>query len=272
MSNEAPKVCHMNDVAQHYLDTYLRGGEVDGGWKFAKALQQTQLDYSDGSLGRLDRLLASIRERAKPSREVLQESVSGRNFCSLISYYVIEVVRHRTGAHIVWHDRASALRALPAGAQLPDAPFARLIALSDDHGAAFMPLGWVEAQVLGNGRQATAGDCIADLIAQLERDGPVVWWTGTHALGRIASWQILTAPLSKPRLFQTGAIPMPASRFPCEHLHQNLFWACTSRIHAQVPVVTTGKLTETLRQQIPCGIDVTVVAGPTFRTAPLPLI
>jgi hypothetical protein len=42
---------------------------------------------------------------------------------------------------------------------------------------------------------------------------------------------------------------VPASRFLCEHLHQKLvFWACTSRIHAQVPVVTTGKLTHTLRQ------------------------
>ena len=53
---------------------------------------------------------------------------------------------------------------------------------------------------------------------------------------------------------------MPASRFLCEHLHQKLLlWACTSRIHAQVPVVTTGKLTKTFRQHIPRGIDVTVV-------------
>ena len=62
----------MNDVARHFLDTYARGGEVDGGWLFAKALQQTQLDYSDQSLGRLDHLFASIRGRAKPSREVLE--------------------------------------------------------------------------------------------------------------------------------------------------------------------------------------------------------
>jgi hypothetical protein len=183
----------MNDVAQHFLDTFLRGGEVDGGWKFAKALQQTRLDYSDGSLGRLDHLLTSIRERATPSREVLQETVSGRNFCSLISYYLIEVVRRRTGAHIDWHDRASALRALPAGAQLPDAPFARLIALAHDHGVASMPLGWVEAQVLGDGKQVRAGDYIAGLIAQLEHDGPVVWWTGMQALGRMASWQMMMA-------------------------------------------------------------------------------
>jgi hypothetical protein len=65
--------------------------------------------------------------------------------------------------------------------------------------------------------------------------------------------------LTEPRLFQTGAIALPASRFLCEHLHQNLFWACISRIHAQVPVVTTGQLTKTFRQQIPCGIDVSVV-------------
>jgi hypothetical protein len=83
----------------------------------------------------------------------------------------------------------------------------------------------------------------------------------------------LTALLTEPRLFQTGSIPLPASRFICEHLHQNVFfWACTSRIHAQVPVITTGKLAETLRRQIPCGIDVAVMAGPASRARPLSLI
>jgi hypothetical protein len=82
----------------------------------------------------------------------------------------------------------------------------------------------------------------------------------------------LTALLTKSRLFQTGSIALPASRFLCEHLHQNFFWACISRIHAQVPVITTGQLTKTFHQQIPCGIDVTVVPGPTSRAPPLPLI
>jgi hypothetical protein len=74
------------------------------------------------------------------------------------------------------------------------------------------------------------------------------------------------------RLFQTGSIALPASRFLCEHLHQNLFWACISRIHAQVPLVTSGKLTESLRQQIPCGIDVSVMARFAFRACPPPHI
>jgi hypothetical protein len=76
----------------------------------------------------------------------------------------------------------------------------------------------------------------------------------------------------KSRLFQTGSIALPASRFLCEHLHQNLFWACISRIHAQVPVITTGKLTESLHQQIPCGIDVSVMGYLAFRASPVPYI
>ena len=71
-------------------------------------------------------------------------------------------------------------------------------------------------------------------------------------------------------LFQTGSIALPASRFFCEHLHQNLFWACISRIHAQVPLVTSGKLTEAFHQQIPCGIDVSVMARLAFRACPVP--
>jgi len=183
----------MNEMARNFLEAYASGREVKGGWQFAKALQQAQLDFSEAGLNRLDQLLASIRERAKPSRQVLQETLPGRNFCSLIAYHVIEVVRRRTGANLDWHDRASALRALPKGAGLPDVPSARLVALFDDQGAAFMPLGWVEAQVLGEGRQVKAGDHVASLIGQIERDGPAVWWTGMHALGQMASWQMMMA-------------------------------------------------------------------------------
>jgi hypothetical protein len=82
----------------------------------------------------------------------------------------------------------------------------------------------------------------------------------------------LTALPTQSRLFQTDSIALPASRFLCEHLHQNLFWACISRIHAQVPVVTTGQLTKTLHQQIPSGIDIAVVLGPASRALASPLI
>src|SRR5271154_4946186 len=90
----------------------------------------------------------------------------------------------------------------------------------------------------------------------------------TRPAGARKITRLLTAVLA--HLFQTGSIALPASRFLCEHLHQNLFWACISRIHAQVPVVTTGKLTESLHQQIPCGIDVSVMARLAFRGRPVP--
>jgi primosomal replication protein N len=74
------------------------------------------------------------------------------------------------------------------------------------------------------------------------------------------------------RLLHTGSIALPASRFICEHLRQNLFWACISRIHAQVPIITTGKLTKTLHQHIACGIDVSVMGYLAFRARPVPLV
>src|SRR6202158_5033704 len=82
----------------------------------------------------------------------------------------------------------------------------------------------------------------------------------------------LTALLTEPRLFRTSSIPSPASRFLCGHLLRSVFRACTSRIHAQVPVVTTGQLAKTLRQHIPCGIDVAVVTAPARGAYPPPLI
>src|SRR2546430_2097476 len=93
-------------------------------------------------------------------------------------------------------------------------------------------------------------------------------------LGSLAKLTSLTALPSESRLFHTGSIPMPASRFLCEHLHQNVFfWACISRIHAQDPVVTTGQLAaKTLRQQVACCIDIAIMAASASRAPPLPLI
>ena len=183
----------MNEIALHFLKAYASNGEAGGGWLFGKALQQAQLDYSEHSLGRLEQLLNAIRERAKPTRETLQATTTGRNFCSLIAYYVIEVVHRRTGASFNWRDRASALKELPPGSQLPEVPYARLVSMAPAQGAAFMPLGWIESRLLGDGRQLSTDDYVSSLVAQIERNGPVVWGTGMQALGRMASWQMMMA-------------------------------------------------------------------------------
>ena len=130
----------MDEIARHYLETYARGGEVDGGWLHAKALQQARLDYSDASLDRLDALMAAIRERAQPSRAALVDSPQGRNFCQLIGFYLIEMVVRRTGAHIGWHDLDTAEKLLPPGPKLPRGSISRLVAWAPDQERVFLPL------------------------------------------------------------------------------------------------------------------------------------
>ena len=187
----------MNDIATNFLQTYAAGGEPDEGWMYAKALQQADLDYSLESLQRLDTLLAQIRERTKPTREAL-DSPRGRNFASLVVFYVVEIVRRRTGADIAWHDRASALRVLPPGTPLPDTSATRLVANALDQGALFHPLGWLEAQVLPVGKRVGVADYVASLVTQLERDGPAEWWNAARGVGRIASWQMMLAAAGRP--------------------------------------------------------------------------
>lgn len=188
----------LESMASRFLQAYAGGGQVDTGWAFATALQQSRLDYSDESLDRLDRFFDAVRTRVAPGRDVLQDTAPGRNCCSLLAFYLIELVRRRTGARIQWHDRASAVQTLPANVQLPDGPFMRLIAIAPDHGAVFMPLHWVETQLLATESPAPAAKYVAALAAEIERDGPPEWWQGMEAMGRLASWQMMAAAAGGP--------------------------------------------------------------------------
>ena len=189
----------VNDLASHFLQVYADGGEADKGWLYGKALRQARLDHSPDSLARLDALLAQIRLRAQPTRAQL-DSPQGRNFEALVAFYLIEMARRRTHAEIVWLDRAAALRALPAAAQVPDTPLSSLLACAPDHGAVCQPLAWVEAQVLPDGRQLAAAAYIDALIARLGQDGPTEWWRTAHAVGHLASWQMHELANGRPAL------------------------------------------------------------------------
>ena len=209
----------LDQTATRFLQAYAAGGEPEGGWLYGKALQQTRLDYMPDSLERLDRLLAQIRERAKPSRAEL-DSVQGRNFASVLAFYVIEVLRRRTGADFEWHDRGSALARLPAGTRIRDEPATRLVAVNDDQGVAFWPLGWIDAQLASEGPRRLAGELVDDMVAQIERHGPALWWRAATMLGQVAAWQMISASTEsgivlptmlsslRPRTFETMASSM----------------------------------------------------------------
>jgi len=181
----------MNELAMKFLEIYAAGGEPEGGWTYGKALQQAKLDFTPESLKRLDALLTQIRERARPTRADL-DTVPGRNFQSLLAFYVIEFVRRMTHATLNWHDQASARAALPPGTPLADTPATRLLVDAPAQSALFMPLAWLEVRLFGD-EQARAGDYIASVVAQLDRDGPSRWWTAMYNVGLLGSWHMMTA-------------------------------------------------------------------------------
>ena len=181
----------MNETALNFLEVYAAGGEPEGGWLWGKALQQAKLDFTPDSLKRLDALLTQIRERAKPTREVL-DTVPGRNFESLVVFYVFELARRVSHAQFQWHDPVSARRVLPPGMVLEESPATRLVVDVPAHAALFKPLEWLEARLLGEGDVITPADYVGGVLAQIGRDGPPVWWTTMFAVGRLGSWHMMT--------------------------------------------------------------------------------
>jgi hypothetical protein len=181
----------MNELASKFLEIYAAGGEPEGGWLFGKALQQAKLDYSPDSLKRLEALLVQIRERAKPTRAAL-DSESGRNFESLVVFYLMEFARRVSHAHVQWYDLASARRILPPGVTLADSPTTRLVVDMPAQAALFKPLEWLESRLLGEGDAVAPADYVAGVLAQLGHDGPPVWWTTMFAIGRLGSWNMMS--------------------------------------------------------------------------------
>ena len=186
------KVTSMDELATQFLDTYAAGGEPGEGWKFGKALQQARLDFTPDSLPRLDALLTQIRERARPTREML-DAPQGRNFESLVVFYVIELARRISKAQLQWHDLASARRSLPPGMAQEDSPRTRLVVDAPAQGLLFKPLAWLEDRLLGGGEPVAAADYLGGVLAQLKREGPAIWWTAMFAVGRLGSWQMMMA-------------------------------------------------------------------------------
>ncbi len=194
----------MNDVARLFLETYARGGEVEGGWKFGKALQQARLDYSEESLERVDLLLKAIRDRARPVHEEFIADPASRNFLSLLAFYLMAVLTRRTGAEIEWHDTASARKAVADWANIAETPFTRLVALAPDQGLLFLPLVWVHDRLfaLGLGQYDTASDYLHSVAAELEYDLPMAWWNAARLVGAAAATLMSAVAEGRPALPQ----------------------------------------------------------------------
>ena len=194
----------MNDVARLFLETYARGGEADGGWKFGKALLQARLDYSEESLERIDLLLKAIRDRTQPVHEEFIADPAGRNFLSLLAFYLMAVLSRRTGAEIEWHDTRSAQKATADWASIAETPFTRLVALAPDQGLLFLPLVWLHDRLfaLGLGQYDKASDYLLSVANELEYDLPMAWWNAARLVGVAASTMMAAVAGGRPALPQ----------------------------------------------------------------------
>jgi len=203
----------LNDVARLFLDTYARGGEVEGGWKFGRALQQAQLDFSEESLERIDLLLKAIRERAAPRYDAFIADPQGRNFLALLAFYLMAMLSRRTGAEIEWHDARSASEATADWANVEETPFTRLVALAPDQGLLFLPLVWLHDRLfsLGLGQVETASHYLASVEQELEYDLPMAWWNAARALGVAASTLMARVAEGRPAMPQL-MWPQPRGR------------------------------------------------------------
>jgi TPR repeat protein len=196
----------LNDVARLFLDTYARGGEAEGGWKFGKALIQARLDHSEESLERIDLLLKAIRERARPVHDEFVADPAGRNFLSLLAFYLMAMLSRRTGAEIEWHDTRSARQATADWASIAETPFTRLVALAPDQGLLFLPLVWLHDRLfgLGLGQVDTASDYLLSVANELEYDLPMAWWNAARVLGVAASTLMSRVSEGQPAMPQIG--------------------------------------------------------------------
>ena len=194
----------MKDVARLFLETYARGGEVEGGWKFGKALIQAQLDYSEESLERVDLLLKAIRDRTRPVHDEFIADPAARNFLSLLAFYLMAVLSRRSGAEIEWHDTASARKAVADWANIAETPFTRLVALAPDQGLLFLPLVWLHDRLftLGLGQVETASDYLYSVASELEYDLPMAWWNASRLVGVAAATMMAAVAEGRPALPQ----------------------------------------------------------------------
>lgn len=142
----------LNEKSQQYLGLLEVKGEADRPWAFAKAIDQSVLDGSAESLGRIEQLLQQIHERFHPTPAML-ERPDVKAFAHLLTFYIGEHIARRCQLAIEWHSYESAVQITPDGS-LPRAPWSEVF--GQIASSPCVPLGLI-LDWLSNGRPASMG-------------------------------------------------------------------------------------------------------------------
>lgn len=92
----------LTNNAKAMLNAYRSGGLQDT-IAYAKALGQVGLDYTPGSLERIDHLLRQMHAQLKPRCDTFAGVPANENFLLLLAYYIGTVIARFTLQRIEWH-------------------------------------------------------------------------------------------------------------------------------------------------------------------------
>ncbi|MFW2178409.1 MULTISPECIES: hypothetical protein [unclassified Moraxella] len=88
--------------ALYYLDNFAKQGHWDNGFSYEKQLRACRLDYSLGSLKRIDQLLDQIRTKVKPNYEAFLNNPANANFLCTVGFYCGEMRGRLMGVAPTW--------------------------------------------------------------------------------------------------------------------------------------------------------------------------
>jgi hypothetical protein len=138
----------IDQLAFRYLDTWVKGQDFPNGLSFRAALTRSNLDFSLGSLVRVDRLLGHVRQRCTPQPDTFAGDYANRTFMLLLGFYAGTVVSHCSGREIHWYGYDELIRAARREARLPRR-FATSIACILGGDALLLPLAGIEGKLFG---------------------------------------------------------------------------------------------------------------------------
>lgn len=141
----------INAVADQYLRAFRENAEFEGGLNFRRALTQSKLDFSVGSLERVDTLLDQIRARFAPEPDQFIADQRNVNFLYLLAFYVGEVVVRANGAAIEWLQYDEMIERIPSNRDFFPYCFGSsvtcILSWGTEDGAFFAPLASIEERL-----------------------------------------------------------------------------------------------------------------------------
>ena len=107
--DKPPAVKSINQLARSYVHGFLGSAKFADGSAFESDLRVLRLDFSLGSVDRIDALIDRLRQDERPDEAQFMPVVANQNFVYLLAYYLGETIARQTDATINWYSVEAAV-------------------------------------------------------------------------------------------------------------------------------------------------------------------